>query len=637
MQSVILDDKILTKNKILKIESKKENFDDDMRNSEITSIYDKNKNILYQSFRNFPKINDNRFMINDDENEMNFNLIGGNEKEIHNEMNLQIEKDENFIINKLNKNEDNEIINIDRINKENENKNKINDNLNNNNSKNNKKKETDIFLDTIENNMNLFLDDTNIISRENHDKISSNEKSISPNYFFALEKINIFNSVLIILNNISFNLDYFSSNIDDIIKNCQLKNAYCLTSITYYFNKYLWKTGGNLNISENNIKEKYIDFISYYSKANSVDKSLFQKYCYDPQNARDIMKFIFNKINTELTSINGPKKNNNYNNNDPLFISNINNINKKYNSILSQNMMGLLKYQTSCDYCIFRAKKNKSFYKCEYQYEKFYEITFNLNEINIYYKNKNSPQLAQTKTDENKDLNSNNGDNEKQNIYMSKCFYYTFFERNKRTIKSYCSSCRLDEIKSQYNLIYSPPNILTIILANNENNKKWNFIYQDEINIKPFIINSTIDRIYFLISCICILSKTGKIICYCISPKDGYWYSYSDGKINKVEKVDEDAIPLILFYQSKSTMTFKYKKIMIINKVNLTVKFNKGMKPKNMSFNMESTIKNVIEEILSAINLKGVKCKLLINGERTNEGEILSKYLQENNSVLLMI
>jgi hypothetical protein len=241
------------------------------------------------------------------------------------------------------------------------------------------------------------------------------------------------------------------------------------------------------------------------------------------------------------------------------------------------------------------------------------------------------------KTDDNDNFNSSNLQNEKQNINLEKCFYYIFFERNKKAIKEYCYSCRLNANKSQYNLIYSPPNILTLILVNNEKNENWNFIFHDEINLKKYIIHSKNDRIYLLISCLCRISNTGKYICYCINPKDSYWYSYSDEKINRVEKIDENAIPLILFYQSKITMNFKYKKIMIINKVNLTVKFNNGMEPKNMSFNMESRIKSVIEEILSTINLKGAKVKFLINGERTKEDEILSKYLEENNSVLLMI
>jgi hypothetical protein len=284
-----------------------------------------------------------------------------------------------------------------------------------------------------------------------------------------------------------------------------------------------------------------------------------------------------------------------------------------------------------------RAKNYNLIYNYEYQYEKFYEISLNLNEINNYYKNKNSQLIAQTGTQACNNFNSSNFENEKQNINLEKCFYYIFFERNKKAIKEYCYSCRLNANKSQYNLIYSPPKILTLILVNNEKNENWNFIFQDELNIKKYIINSKNDRIYLLISCLCRLSNTGKYICYCINPKDSYWYSYSDEKINRVEKIDEYAVPLILFYQSISTMTFEYNKIMIVNKVILTVKFTNGIEPKKMSFYTLDSIKIVIEKILSAINLKGANGKLLINGEKAKENELLSKYLIENNNVLLLI
>jgi len=56
-----------------------------------------------------------------------------------------------------------------------------------------------------------------------------------------------------------------------------------------------------------------------------------------------------------------------------------------------------------------------------------------------------------------------------------------------------------------------------------------------------------------------------------------------------------------------------------------------------MSFCSEDIIKSIIEKILSAINLKEAKGKLLNNGEKTIENEILSKYLKENNNVLLII
>ena len=68
----------------------------------------------------------------------------------------------------------------------------------------------DILIDTIENNMNLILDDESNISRENQEEKIEYKKSNSPNYFLVLEKINIFNSILIILNNISFKLKEIS-------------------------------------------------------------------------------------------------------------------------------------------------------------------------------------------------------------------------------------------------------------------------------------------------------------------------------------------------------------------------------------------------------------------------------------------
>ena len=65
------------------------------------------------------------------------------------------------------------------------------------------------------------------------------------------------------MNNISFIKDYFSSNIDNIINICELKNTYCLTSITYYINQYLWKIDEYyLKISGKDLTKKYIDFIN---------------------------------------------------------------------------------------------------------------------------------------------------------------------------------------------------------------------------------------------------------------------------------------------------------------------------------------------------------------------------------------
>ena len=485
--------------------------------------------------------------------------------------------------------------------------------------------------ENLENNNNEILENNeNIINNENQDDISN-----SPNYFSVLQNINIFNSVLIILNNVSFVIDYFSSNIDNIIQNYRLNNAYCLSKIAYYMNKYLWKTDGYLNISENHIIEIYQDYIAHFCEFNNINNSMPQNYCYDPRNSKKIYNSIYDMINSELTGVNGPKMNNNYNIYDPKLLRYLNKINKTCNSILSENFMGIFKYQTYCDYCMQRVKSYGFQYNYEYDYQSFYEITFNLSEINYYYKN--SFQPTQRNTGFNYNFNTNIG---RQNIHLDQCFDYTFNKQNKKALIEYCNSCFLNRSKSRYNLIYSPPNILTLILTNNEYNENCNFIFQDELNIKKYIINSNNNGVYLLISCLCRHANTGNYICYCINPKNSYWYSYSDEGINRVEEIDECAIPLILFYQVKSMICFEYKNILIINELNsvyLNVQFNNGMQPKNISFYRESTIKRVIEKILSTINLLGAKGKLYINGQSAIEEEKLSKYLQENNNVLLVI
>ena len=618
---------------------------------------------IKENKKNEIKENKNNEIKENKNNEKNVNKIIQNFDNKNNQ-NVDNKNEENKInINHNLNNNYNDNLNINQILLNNEFKNEfLNDNNNSKNNINiNSNKNDDIFAtnEFLRINFNLNtndiynymtqLQDNNIENNENIGNIENNENIIynenqedlsnSPNYFSVLQNINIFNSVLIIFNNISFVIDYFSSDIEYVIQSCQLNNTYCLTSITYFMNKYLWKADGYLYISENDLIEKYQEYISRYIQFNNLNNSIPQNYCYDPRNTRNIYKSIYKMISNELTRVNGPKMNN-YNNYDFKLSRYLNEINKTCNSILSENLMGFYRYQTYCEYCMSKAKKSGFIYNYEYEYKAFYEITFNLSEINYYYTIKNSPQLQNKVGFINNFNYFNNMNNEKQNIYLDQCLDYTFVERNKKTIVEYCGNCYLNSNKSQYNLIYSPPNVLTIILTNNEYNENCNFIFQDELNIKKYILNSTNDRIYLLISCICRLNNNGKYICYCINPKDSYWYSYSDEKINKVEEIDEDAVPLILFYQSINTMTFEYKKIMIINKLNeicLTVKFNNGMQPKNISFNRELTIKKVIEKILSTINLLGAKGKLSINGERALENDPLSKYLQEYNNVLLMI
>ena len=60
-------------------------------------------------------------------------------------------------------------------------------------------------------------------------------------------------------------------------------------------------------------------------------------------------------------------------------------------------------------------------------------------------------------------------------------------------------------------------NILTIILSNNKNS---NVFFEDEIDLKEYLINNSDFTKYLLISFLCQINSN-EFICYCINPKDG--------------------------------------------------------------------------------------------------------------------
>ena len=413
-----------------------------------------------------------------------------------------------------------------------------------------------------------------------------------PQYFSVLKNSNIFNLLLIMLNNISDISDYISNVSEEIIINCDKNNKNCLTFIIYYFNKYLWRTNGFDKITENDLLNRYTNFIDIYSKSNCRDAQNSNNYCYDKNNIELIFRFIFHKINGELSQ---------------------NNFNKEKYSVLFNNFYGKMKYQIQCDYCQSRICN----YNYEYFYNSFYRITFNINEISNYYMNNI--------------YNINNV------LNLNQCFDYIFVQNNRRTFMFNCNSCNLNGYKSMYNLINDAPKILALILLNNDENCNLNL--QDELNLNRYMVNSgDNDKRYLLISVLCQIRQSGKYICYSINQNDGHWYSYSDERIEKVLKIDINTVlPLILFYQEKNTLTFKYNKISLdTNNIFLKIK-NSQFPTVDLLFNKNSTIKNIVKKTLSQYNLKDKKGRLLINGEPANENELLSKYLQPSNNATLII
>ena len=453
-------------------------------------------------------------------------------------------------------------------------------------------------------NSNIIKDDEEEIDLEEYDRLLNRRKMIRtkasiyfnkcesndliPQYFSVLENANIFNLLLIMLNNISDVNDYIANVSEETINNYDKNNQNCLTFIIYYINKYLWRANEFYKVTKKNLLERYKNFINIYSEVICIDQNA-NNYCYYKNNVELIFTFIFHKINGELTQ---------------------NNFNKEHNSILFHNFYGVMNYQIQCDYCQSRICNYKSFNR----------ITFNINEISNYYMK-----------------NLNNMIDMNNSLNLLQCFDYNFLQNNRKTFISFCNSCKSYGNQSMYNYIDDTPKILALILSNNDENCNINL--QDELNLDKYIENSGYKK-YLLISVLCQIRQSGKYICYSINQNDGHWYSYSDKKIDKVSKIDTNTIlPLVLFYQAENTITFEYNKYKISLDTNMV--YFEIKTPQfgilKLLLNKDITIKNVVQKSLAKLNLDKSTGRLSINGDIADENKKLSEYLQPINNAVLII
>ena len=509
----------------------------------------------------------------------------------------------------------------------------VNDNINNNNItitydiKENidKIKDKDINL----NKNKTFEKDGKIIINE----LKKKNNILNPNCFL-FENINIFNSMLIIINNISYINNYFlKEKTKTIINNCDYNNQYCLSSIIYYMFKYMWNYRDKQIISQNFLSKKYLNFIDCYTKTYCQNSNP-QTYCYNIDNLGKIIYFIYNKINNELSSEN--LKIINYNENNSL--SNyLNEFSKKNKSIISDNFIGFYENKTFCVNC----EKKKQRYNLknddniEINYSFLYYINFNLNEIKNYlikenkrYKNNIYYNYYNYNFQSN---NNNDNGNDDISINLYKCFDYTF--GHNENFESYCNYCFLKTQKIKYTSIFLLPNILTIILSNNNN---CNFIIEDELDLKQYI-NNRYNSSYYLISILCQISYNKQFIIYCINPYDGLWYSYTNDNIKEVQKMDLNAVPLVLIYQVKNYINI-YKPIKKENnKILLNIKFSNSVNSMNIFFRRNDNIRNVIEKISLIKNIEKSKITLIVEGKKTHNDQIISEITKNNNIILAII
>ena len=215
------------------------------------------------------------------------------------------------------------------------------------------------------------------------------------------------------------------------------------------------------------------------------------------------------------------------------------------------------------------------------------------------------------------------------NIYN--CFQYQFQTKYNKN-QYYCNNCYTYSYNYEYKYIFSLSNILTLIL--NSNNNSY-IVLQDEINLNQYTKNKFGYGIYYIVSILCQFIYNNKFICYCINPNNGKWYSYENGKINEVEKMDINAKPLLIIYQEKSTIKFNYKYLLRddLNKVLLDIKFMNGeIASLQLFFNRNTLIKDIIEQIKFYSNLHEENLQMMLNGDSALEDQMLSCYLQNNKN-----
>lgn len=426
------------------------------------------------------------------------------------------------------------------------------------------------------------------------------EKKKIPQYLKIFQKVNIFNSILIIMNNIKEINDAFTDiNGKDIVKNCEKKyRANCLTSILYYLNKYMWD---NEDKKENSEEELYNKYLNLFDDENFGNKIKCE--CENIESAENLLIKIYSKINEELTSVN--KKADIYSNAmHPIFSGYYKNFQNYNNSLISENFIGHFVITSFCTFCI-----NNPNYIQTHRYQPFYNLIFNLNKIYKYYQ-----------------INDNN----KTKFNLMYCFEYSFIHKyNNIFSRKKCDLCsRHSFIQQLYISIL--PNILTILFTE----YNYNFELQETLEFggnnkyenNPLNLKGV--KKYHITSILYKIIEKNEFICYCLNPNDGFWYSYSSGKVSKVDKIGNNAVPFIAIYHIvNKDNKFIYNKKFDINNVYVKVSLRFGGEF-HLSFNRKTDIKTIIEYISKCEN-SNIQY-MLLNAQKVDENKTLEDLLKTN-------
>ena len=412
---------------------------------------------------------------------------------------------------------------------------------------------------------------------------------------FLFDDLNIFDAILLLLIYNSYINLYLVKNKAKLLR-CEKNKRFSLSNILYYIYDYIWESKEEKIKSEKELKTTYQNFLERYMKlkAKNYDQNF---YLNNIDNLESITKFIYNRINKEITEINKDYKMAN------IYLENkdLENYVKEFytthKSVISDDFTGF--YQITTGNIIISTQ----------QYDSFNYLYFDLS-------------FAQ------------NAEFNNRNINLYDCLKYKFNQQNQITPFNLINIFKPNTPKLK---LYSVPKVLTIII----NNKKGNFKLDDEINLSPYM-HSPGNHKYYLIAMLCKYYYNDKIILYCLNPKDREWYYYTKGKSlnsemeRRVIYLDPNAIPYLLMYQMEDMMHCEYNKINLEkanNKKGYFFHFTNGNIVK-LFFGINATVREVRKDIEKKFGLKEVK--LIINAEPIND-DVLLINANESNSQILVI
>ena len=600
----------------------RENYDT-INNEEDEINKQKRRNVILKG-----KMNNKAININNGENQANnsINKINLNKQKsddinenlkINDELNLN-----NFVI--INKNENN---------------------LNNNDTNKNEKKEEDIKLDNNININNLKdnnqnkVENKNEITKEKKIKAKSpekvmkkfnsvsnfNEDVIIPQKIFLFENFNIFDSFITILNHNSYINNYLKqSKSQDKIFNCEKNNQYCLSSILFYINKYMWSKKPELLISKKNLKIKYKAFLDCYLQTN-CNNSNSESYFFNTENLEKIIYFIFYKINKELTAESKKiEEKNNCSKGNMLLYKFMNDFMKNNNSIISGCFTGFYQEETTCLICKDRMQRYGNIYTPYKQYNSFNYLYFDLCKLNNQYSyiRQRSVSMSVNPAFYGNNSNQYNKIESLMNINLYDCLNQKFDKR----FQSACNLCKLNTQQIIKGQLYSPLKVLTIII----NNQDANLIIDSQINLSNYTHKNG-NHNYCLVAILCKYTYNNQLITYCFNSKNGKWYSYSKSEgifsknVREAKYLEPNAIPYVLVYQNTENMDFEYNGLDLEKankKKRYLFKFVNGLPQVYLYFHENATIKEVGKEISSYYDFK--KVRLVVDAEKTKENDLLS-------------